>query len=335
MKKVITLTKECNDIKIEEFIKSQILPNIKRYETVEFSLEKREDAIIDKNTTKVISKKITLNQIKNKKFRKIYFENCLICKARVSETPLDKSPLIQINANLKNCLFINCSIGDLNTMNLENCTFINCEFLRQYDVNFNGSMFKNCRFIKVNNEETSRNLNFSNCSFEKCLIDRVFGCKFDNVDFTEHGAIGLLYNYNEKVNYPGVKNAERFPLGYSSILLPAPYTNSYKNYSFKGAKISKNDLLVMSQLWATNGLGFKIKYQTNSGEIIPVTTNEIPLPLMGPLTQGLFTVTEIGQDGHFPIIEFKLKGKNRNFEVVDTVKQDIKFSKYENKSINT
>lgn len=322
MKKIITLTKECNNPKIEAFIKSQILPNIKRYEMVDFSLEEREEEIIDTNTTKVVNKTIILNSIQDQNFSNIYFENALLKKENHPDTPCDISPLVPINTTLKNCYFVNCTLQDLNSMTLENCTFINCDFARQYDVNFNGSSFNNCLFLKINNEETSRNLDFSNCSFKKCLIDRVFGCKFDNVDFTKHGAMGLLYNYYEKLHYPGLKNAMRFPKGYSSILLPSYLTNSYENYSFKGAKISKKDFLVMSKIWAPNGLGkVSVKWQTKEGEIIPVTADDLPLPLIGPLTQASFIVKELGEEKFMPIIEFDLQEKSRDFIVVDTEKR--------------
>lgn len=332
MKKIIRLTKEINNPKIEEFIKSQILPNTKRYEMVEFSSEEGEEEIIDTNTTKVVNKTIILNSIQEQNFSNIYFENTLFKKENHPDIPCDISPLVPINATLKNCYFVNCSLQDLNLMTLENCTFVNCDFSRLYDVGFNGSSFQNCIFLKINNEETSRNLDFSNCSFEKCLIDRVFGCKFDNVDFTKHGALGVLYNYNEKLHYPGLKNYMRFPIGYSSVLLPSAMTNSYENYSFKGAKISKKDFLVMSKIWAPNGLGkVSIKLKTKKGETIPITEDSLPLPLIGPLTQGSFTVKELCRENLVPIIEFNFQEKSRDFIVVDTEKHQGKKTNITNK----
>ena len=332
MKKVIKLTKECNNPKIEEFIKFQILPKTKRYQHVEFSSAEREEGIIDENTTTVISKTITLNSIQDQNFSNICFKNCLFNKENTPEKPCDISPLVPINAILKNCSFVNCSLQDLNLMTLENCTFVNCNFARLYDVGFNGSSFQNCIFLKINNEETSRNLDFSNCSFERCLIDRVFGCKFDNVDFTKHGALGVLYNYNEKLHYPGLKNYMRFPIGYSSVLLPTAMTNSYESYSFKGAKISKNDFLVMSKIWAPNGLGkVSIKFQTKEGKTIPVTEDSLPLPLIGPLTQGYFVVKELGKENFVPIIEYDFQEKSRDFIVVDTEKHQRKKTNITNK----
>ena len=314
---------DCNNPEIEEFIKTQILPKTKRYEFKEFLSMEMEETIIDINTTEVVDKMIILNSIKDQSFSNIYFENCLFHKEKDSEQPIDKSPLVSINATLKNCHFVNCTLHDLNSITLENCTFINCDFARQYDVNFNGSAFNNCLFFKENNEQTSRNLDFSNCSFERCLIDRVFGCKFDNVDFTKHGAMGVLYNYFETQHYPGLKNIMRFPKGYSSILLPSPLINSYENYSFKGAKIAKNDFLVMSNIWAPNALGnIRIKYQTQEGEIMDASVEDtLSLPLLGPLTQSTFIVKELGIENYVPTIEFDLKEKSRDFIVVDTEKK--------------
>lgn len=330
MKKIITLMKECNNPKIEEFVKTQILPNTKRYEVVELLFENNEELELNERSTEVIDKNITVNQIQNRCFDNIYFENCYFRKANISHVPLDTAPLVPINAILKNCYFVNCTLQDLNSMTLENCTFINSDFARQYDVNFSGSTFKNCCFLKINNEQTSRNLDFSNCSFEKCLIDRVFGCKFDNVDFTKHGAMGVLYNYFEKEYYPGCKNQMRFPVGYSSILLPTAYTNSYENYSFKGAKISKKDFLVMSKIWATNGLGnIRVNWQTKEGNVIKVNAEDFtPFPLIGPLTQGSFVVKDVGKENFIPTIEFDLKENSREFIVVDIENQYISTPNY-------
>ena len=124
MKKIITITKEWNNPEIEQFIKKRILPNTKRYEHNEFSLEEREEVVVDANTTQVISKTITLNSIQEQNFSNIYFENCLFNKARISKVPLDKAPQVEINATLKNCCFVNCALQDFNSMKLENCTFI-------------------------------------------------------------------------------------------------------------------------------------------------------------------------------------------------------------------